>query len=160
MQAQDDAERGAGSFHRADKPKPHQPGEMFRRLDKDKDGVISLEEFAASPRISTLEKEKQEILFTRLDENGNGKLSPKEIHLNKKSDEARRKEFRELDTDDSRGLSFEEMSKGEFFSRLPEEKRREIFARMDTNGDGEVNRKDKPERPGLRGGKREPREEE
>ena len=56
-------------------------------------------------------------------------------------------EFRELDADKSGGLNFEEFSKGKFFGKLPEAKRRQIFARMDTDGSGEINADDRPKGP-------------
>ena len=52
-----------------------------------------------------------------------------------------------MDTDKSGGLSYEEMSNGKFFSQLPEEKRKQIFERMDTNGDGVITPEDKPKGP-------------
>lgn len=67
--------------------------------------------------------------------------------MRQESHERHMNELRKLDTDESGGLSFEELSKGEFFSRLPEEKRKEIFDRMDTNGDGQITPEDKPKDP-------------
>ncbi|MBG7607698.1 MAG: EF-hand domain-containing protein [Verrucomicrobia bacterium] len=122
-------------------------GEMFKRMDSDGDGMISKEEFFASPRLSRLPEEKLEGIFGRLDGDGDGALSKKEIHQIRKEGAERARGFRELDVDSSGGLNFDEFSEGKFFKKLPEEKRREIFGRLDTNGDGEISPKDKPDRP-------------
>lgn len=129
---------------------PFRGGEMFKRMDEDGDGLITKEEFFASPRLTRLPEKKREEIFARLDSDGNGSLDKREIHRIRKDDEKRAREFRELDADASGGLSFAEFSQGKFFKKLPEEKRREIFRRLDTDGDGEVSPKDKPERPRRR----------
>jgi Ca2+-binding EF-hand superfamily protein len=129
---------------------PHHggPEEMFKRMDKDGDGKISKREFFASPRMARLPEEKREEIFARLDRNGDGFLAAAEIRGMRHDAEQRAREgFRKLDTDNSGGLSFEEFSKGEFAIKLPEEKRRQIFDRMDTDGDGEITAADRPQGP-------------
>lgn len=124
---------------------------MFKSMDTNEDGLISKEEFFAAPRIAKLSEEKREKLFARFDRNGDGSISKQEMHeLRKESREQREREFRELDLNNSGGLDFEEFSKGKFFQRLPEEKRREIFERMDTNKDGEISPEDRPHRGGKK----------
>lgn len=119
---------------------------MFRRMDRDGDGKISKREFFASPRMERLPVEKREEIFARLDRDGDGFLTHREIMAMRHDAERRvRDGFRKLDTDNSGGLSFEEFSEGEFASKLPEEKRRQIFDRMDTDGDGEITAADRPE---------------
>jgi Ca2+-binding EF-hand superfamily protein len=56
----------------------------------------------------------------------------------------------ELDTDKSGGVSFEEFRKGRVFQKLPDEKQQAVFRRLDSDGDGQVTLKDKPERPFMR----------
>jgi Ca2+-binding EF-hand superfamily protein len=122
--------------------------ENFRRMDQDGDGKISKREFFASPRISLLPQEKREQIFTRLDRDGDGFLIRREIQPMRNHAERRVREgFKKLDTDKSGGLSFEEFSMGEFASKLPEDKRRQIFDRMDTDGDGQISSIDLPKRP-------------
>ena len=132
-------------------------GEMFKRMDKDRDGKITKDEFFAGPRLERLSEENRRKIFERLDRNDDGVLDREEIReIRKDGEERRRRELRELDKDGNGGLSFEEMSRGEFFGKLPEEKRRQIFKRMDTDGSGEINAEDRPKGPpGKRGGRRE-----
>lgn len=133
-------------------------GGMFEMLDKDKDGVLTAEEFFAGPRMANMPEEQRQKFFARIDSDGDGKITAEEIRNMQK--ESQEKHMRELDTDKSGGLSYEEMSKGKFFSKLPEEKRKQIFARMDTNGDGQITPEDKPKgprpHPAGRGGEDKP----
>jgi Ca2+-binding EF-hand superfamily protein len=132
------------------KMRPHHEGEgeMFGMLDKNNDKVITSEEFFAGPRMANMPQEQRDKLFARMDLDGDGKVTPEEIRkMRQESHEKHMREVRELDTDKSGGLSFEEMSLGKFFSQLPEEKRRQIFERMDTNGDGQITPEDKPQGP-------------
>lgn len=143
-------EDSPNSQERNGKMRPHHEGngDMFGMLDKDKDGVITSEEFFAGPRMVNVPEDQKEKIFSRIDTDGNGKITPEEIRkMRQESQEKHMREIRELDTDKSGGLSFEEMSKGRFFSQLPEEKRKQIFVRMDTNGDGQITPEDKPQGP-------------
>lgn len=127
------------------------PGEMFKRMDKDNDGIITKEEFFASPRLERLPEEKRDKLFSRLDSDGDGSVSREEIReMRKDAEDRAKREFRSLDKDGNGGLSFEEFSEGKFLSKLPEEKRRQIFERMDTDGSGEITAEDKPKGPPRR----------
>jgi len=127
------------------------PWEMFRRMDTDRDGNITREEFFASPRLQRLPEEKREGIFSRLDRDSDGMISKEEIRGMRQDAERRaRDEFRQLDENSSGGLDFAEFSKGEVFGKLPEEKRRQIFGRMDTDGSGEINAADRPEGPPRR----------
>ncbi|MES2981361.1 MAG: EF-hand domain-containing protein [Verrucomicrobiota bacterium] len=132
------------------KMRSHQEGDgdMFRMLDKNNDKVITSEEFFSGPRMGEMPQEQRDKLFARIDQDGDGKVTPEEIRkMRQESHEKHLREFRELDTDKSGGLSYEEMSLGKFFSQLPEEKRKQIFVRMDTNGDGQITPEDRPKGP-------------
>ena len=123
-------------------------GDLFGMMDKNQDGVITSEEFFAGPRMAKMPQEQRDKFFARMDSDGDGKVTPEEIRkMRQESHEKHMREIRELDTDQSGGLSFEEMSMGKFFSQLPEDKRKQIFARMDTNGDGQITPEDKPQGP-------------
>ncbi|MDP4625249.1 MAG: hypothetical protein NWT08_08945 [Akkermansiaceae bacterium] len=129
---------------------PHMapPGEMFLQMDTDKDGNISKAEFFAAPRLERLPEDKRALIFERLDGNSDGVVTRQEIF--KMRDDAERKAvdgFHKLDADGSGGLNFEEFSQGEFFGKLPEERRRQMFERMDTDGSGEITAEDRPKGP-------------
>jgi Ca2+-binding EF-hand superfamily protein len=57
------------------------------------------------------------------------------------------KRFWELDKDKSGTISLDEFQEGEFFKKLPVEKRENIFKRLDTNSDGVISPQDRPEPP-------------
>ena len=71
-----------GSSFAAEKPKGEKPKvspeEMFKKLDKNNDGFISLDEFVGKPKDEAMKaaKEKQ---FKAKDKDGDGKLSKEEF---------------------------------------------------------------------------------
>lgn len=58
----------------------------------------------------------------------------------------------ELDADKSGGVTFGEFKEGPLFKKLTPEKQQAVFRRLDTNGDGTITPKDKPEPPFRREG--------
>ena len=129
-------------------PRPF--GEVWKAADADHDGFISKEEFAAMPRIRNLPEEKRDHLFKRLDKDADGKLSRDELgRLGKPRDGQcpPRKRLWELDSDKSGGVSFEEFKKGPVIMKLSPEKQAALFHRLDTDGDGVITPKDRPEPP-------------
>ncbi|MES2920892.1 MAG: EF-hand domain-containing protein [Verrucomicrobiota bacterium] len=124
--------------------------EAWKLADTDHDGFISKAEFNAMPRIMNLPEEKRENLFKRLDKDADGKLSREELApLNKPRDgqDKPMKRLWELDADKSGGISLAEFKAGQLFMKLPPEKQQEVFRRLDTDGDGVITPKDKPEPP-------------
>lgn len=128
---------------------PHPCMEAWKAADRDGDGAISKEEFEAMPRIQNIPAEKRAILFQRLDKNGDGKLDREELGMMMRmhGEGAPMKRLWELDTDKSGGVSFEEFKAGQFFSKLDPERQKEVFKRLDTNGDGVISPNDRPEPP-------------
>jgi Ca2+-binding EF-hand superfamily protein len=139
------AEKGGDPRNRERKPEISPfggHGEMFKRMDTNKDGLISKREFFSSPRLASLPEDKRDEMFARLDTDNDGSISKKEIQTLRENGDKRAREFRELDLNRSGGLDFAEFSEGKFFKRLPEEKRRELFNRLDTDNNGEISPKD------------------
>ncbi|GAA5131687.1 hypothetical protein GCM10023212_43290 [Luteolibacter yonseiensis] len=139
-------------------PGPRPPfAETWKAADKDNDGFLSTAEFAAMPRIVNIPEEKRANIFKRLDKDGDGKLSREELgRFGKPHDKGDHpaKRFWELDSDKSGGISLEEFKAGEVFKKLPPEKQDTVFRRLDTDGDGVITPKDKPEPP-FRGPKKD-----
>jgi Ca2+-binding EF-hand superfamily protein len=122
----------------------------WKLADQNRDGFISLEEFQAMRRIKNLPEEKRVRLFKRLDKNGDGKLGRQELFRMMRppgTREERMQRLWELDKDRSGGVGFEEFIKGRFFAKLPPERQRELFKKLDTDGDGQITAKDRPEKP-------------
>jgi Ca2+-binding EF-hand superfamily protein len=123
--------------------------ETWKAADKDQDGFISSAEFASMPRIQNLPEEKRAGIFKRLDKDSDGKLGREELgrfgggpHDGKGP---HMKRLWELDADKSGGISLVEFKAGELFKKLPPEKQETVFRRLDTDGDGVITPKDKPQ---------------
>ncbi len=116
--------------------------------DTNNDGSISREEFDAMPRLANLPEEKRGNLFNRLDKDGDGKLTREELGRFGKPNDKHGPPMRrlwELDADKSGGISFEEFKVGALFQKLPADKQMTVFKRLDTDGDGVITPKDRPE---------------
>lgn len=126
--------------------------EAWKKADRDHDGFISRVEFDQMPRIQQLPEEKRSNLFRRLDKNGDGRLGRDELTRAPRPFEGGQpgpptQRFWELDVDRSGGVSFAEFQASQVFKKLPPERQREVFRRLDTNKDGTISPDDKPEPP-------------
>lgn len=122
--------------------------EIWKKADTDGDGSISLAEFSAMERPSRLPEEKRLEIFKRIDKNGDGKIGPDEMP---KGRPGGMPPLEQVDFDKDGRIVFSEFQKLGFVARLPEERQRAMFARMDRDGDGALTPKDRPE--GHRDGK-------
>lgn len=129
--------------------------EMWKKADTDGDGSISLAEFSAMERPGRLPEEKRAEIFKRIDKNGDGKIGPDEMPKGRPGPGM--PPLEEVDTNKDGKIVFEEFQKLGFVARLPEERQRALFARMDRDGDGALTPKDRPERDGRGKGKGERR---
>lgn len=143
------AERGQGPPH-------HRPkaAEFIGRLDLDKDGKLSREEFDKGDRVSDLEEEIRAKIFARLDKDDDGFITQKDLKKIPPPKNGRHEISRSDENKDGR-ISFEEFSKSPRLAKLPEERRKEMFAHFDRNGNGFLDPRDHPQdRPdGKRGGR-------
>jgi Ca2+-binding EF-hand superfamily protein len=124
--------------------------EAWKQADKDGDGFLSKEEFEAMPRIASLPEEKRPRVFKRLDKNNDGRLGRVELSrmgLPHDGQGPPMQRLWELDLDKSGGVSFDEFKTGEFYQKLPPERQEDIFRKLDTNRDGMLSPKDKPQPP-------------
>lgn len=131
--------------------------DAWKAADTDHDGILSKEEFAMMPRLQSLPEEKRNSLFQRLDKNQDGTLERKElarVARPHEGQESYRPRLWELDMDKSGGVSFEEFKTDPIFMKLDPEKQKAVFHRLDTNKDGVISPKDRPEAPFRRDGKK------
>lgn len=123
---------------------------MFQRLDADKSGKISKEEFEANPRLERASEEQKKNLFQRLDKNEDGQLERSELRPEKLP--IRR------DWSAEGPLTFEEFIVQPRVAKLPARAQKELFERMDRNGDGRIDKEDRRFREGGPEGGRQLRE--
>jgi Ca2+-binding EF-hand superfamily protein len=129
--------------------------DFWKFVDKNQDGFLTKAEFDMMPRIQGLPEEKRQSLFERLDKDGDGKIARDELGGMGKphdGDAPPMQRFWELDQDKSGGISLQEFKAGRVFQKLPPERQDELFQRLDTDRDGLITPKDKPEPPPKRDG--------
>ena len=141
----------------ADTPsrKPQEaPGQQFRNAwktaDINGDNALSLDEFSTLPRLKAIPEDKRSKLFQRLDKNTDNLLGFEEMRTMRAripDGQYRHKRLWQLDTDKSGNITWQEFTAGEMFQKLPPEKQRQLFDRLDTNTDGVICPKDRPQHP-------------
>ncbi len=168
-----DADGRLGRQEIARMGRPHDgKGAPMRRLwelDVDKSGGVSFEEFKQGPFFKKLTPEKQQVVFQRLDANGDGMITPKdkpEPSFRREGEpghqggpDGRRMEprqmIRQLDQNGDGSLSFEEFRSWPAVKHLTEDEQEDRFEAMDQNGDLKLAPDDfPPPAPGAEGQKR------
>jgi Ca2+-binding EF-hand superfamily protein len=128
-------------------------GERWKSADANADGMVSYEEFGNMPRIVALPEERRRAVFKRLDRNGDAMLQKVEIWKDPRMEtgsggkEMGRNQLWQLDADQSRSISYAEFSAGRMIAKLPEQRRKAMFDRLDTDHSGEISESDKPVHP-------------
>lgn len=115
--------------------------EMWKKADTNGDGFISLEEFGAMERTGRLPEEKRAEIFKRFDKNGDGKIGPDEMP---RRPQGGMPPLSQVDANKDGKIVFEEFRNLSFVTRLPEERQRALFERMDHDKDGSLTPKDRP----------------
>lgn len=128
------AQKGDWKKHRGDDDRLRRLEDFFSTFDTNEDGKVTLIEFRTGKRISQLEPLVSEKLFERLDKNSDGFLTVKELKL--MAPKRREGGLRAADLNNDRRISREEFDQHEPFANFSEEKREEMFTRLDTNSDG------------------------
>ena len=133
---------------------PPRPEAFLKAFDSNADGTVSRAEFDAGERTSTLSEETRDKIFQRLDKDSDGFISSKELKGMKP------KRGRDLlasaDQNGDQKISKDEFAAHPPFEKLTEERRSELFERLDRNSDGFLDGKDGG-RHGPRGWKLFPR---
>lgn len=124
--------------------------EIWKRADTDGDGFISLTEFGAMERIGQLPEEKRAEIFRRFDKNGDGKIGKDELP---QRPQGGMPPLAQVDADKDGRIVFEEFRNLSFVTRLPEDRQRALFERMDHDRDGALTPKDRPQGGPPRDGK-------
>lgn len=136
--------------------------EFIAKADTDKDGAVTPAEFAAMERVANLPEDKRDEIFRRFDKNGDGLI--KHDDMPPRGEPGRRPpiDLPKLDEDHDGSVSYEEFLKSEFVQKLPEDRQRKFFERLDRNSDGKLSPDDRPERGRGRRGRddkdRDPRD--
>lgn len=147
--AQEERPGDPGGERRPGRPAGPPDGGLMKAADTNGDKMVTREEFDALERISKLPEEKRDRLFKRLDRNGDGVIKQDELRMGRGPRPF--PPLRQLDKDGDKSISYEEFSAGEFASKMPEERRRKFFDKLDTNGDGKLSPEDRRGRRGPGG---------
>jgi Ca2+-binding EF-hand superfamily protein len=124
--------------------------EIWKKADTDGDGFISTAEFAAMERPGRLPEEKRQEIFKRFDKNSDGRIGMDEIPRQRPGGMP---PLEKADANKDGRIDFEEFKTLGFVARMPEDRQKGMFARMDTDGDGALTPKDRPKHDGRRDGR-------
>ncbi|MBT8044119.1 MAG: EF-hand domain-containing protein [Verrucomicrobiae bacterium] len=110
----------------------------FKKLDIDDDGALTLDEFSKCKHFAGQENNVVAGKFNRLDRNKNGKLEKFELKPPPGPRQRPDIDFAKFDKDSSGGLDFAEYSALPWMNRMPVERRKKLFARIDMDQDGQI----------------------
>lgn len=134
----------SGSRGKGD-PKQRSSAELIKRYDADDDGKLSRVEFDQGDRVKDLSPEIREKLFGRLDKDGDGFITRKDL-VEIPAPPGGRHGFGRADANKDGRISFAEFSEAPpRFSDLSPERMKAMFDRFDRNKDGFLDAKDHPD---------------
>ena len=135
--------------------RPEPPVQRLAELDADQSGSVSMDEFMAGPLASKLPPERIERIFQRLDQDGDGQITPSDRPPagpprrnrgpNGRGDRpgppekpARPMMFQSLDVDGDKWLTFDEFRAMPGIKNLGEDTQEDRFEALDQDGDGKI----------------------
>lgn len=119
--------------------RPAQQGpcsELFLRVDADKDGAIDLNEFSQHSRLERASEEQKNVLFSRLDKNGDGFIREDEVAF---PPDAPRPPNHFLKNGP---VSFDQFCQFKRISELSKDEQTLLFKRLDKNQDRTLTKED------------------
>jgi len=126
-------------------PKGGRPANGTKRGDLNNDGKISFAEFQEDPRMKDAKPERLAEMFKRMDRDGDSFLTPRDFPRPNRGPLFDRSLMEKLDVNKDQALSFEEWSKSPRIKDFSEERKREMFGRIDRNDDGKLDETDRGE---------------
>jgi Ca2+-binding EF-hand superfamily protein len=126
-------------------PQGGRPANGAKRGDLNNDGKISFTEFQKNPRMKDAKPERLAEMFKRMDRDGDGFLTPHDFPRPNRGTLFDRSLMEKLDENKDQALSFEEWSKSSRLKEFSEERKREMFDRIDRNDDGKLDEADRGE---------------
>ncbi len=135
------AQSKSSDRHRGEVRKgPPKPEEFLKAYDQNSDQKVSKEEFSTGERAGRLDPVIREKIFSRLDKDGDGFISIKE--LKSMAPKKRHHPLAKADTDQDGRISKKEFAVHAHFAKMPKERRDKTFARLDQNADGFLDKED------------------
>ncbi|NWK56092.1 EF-hand domain-containing protein [Verrucomicrobiaceae bacterium N1E253] len=116
----------------------------FDQHDTDKSGAIDYEEFSKISFFAKMEDAERRRMFRRLDRNQDQKIQKGEVKraMHGPGRGMPHLDIHKYDTNQSGGLDYSEYSSMPWVDRIPEERRKLLFERLDVDGDGEIKPED------------------
>ena len=110
----------------------------FAQIDSDNSGNLNLFEFSNALDFTDKPKDLTTRFFSKMDSNNDQVIERSELKWSNRLRTKPQIDFVKYDINQSGGLDFGEYSKLPLMSKCPEERRKQVFARIDTDSNGEI----------------------
>lgn len=110
----------------------------FAELDADKNGGLDLKEFSQCPQMAHKGEDVVSRIFARTDRNNNKRIERFELKWSGGPRARPPVDFAKYDSNTSGGLDFAEYSRLPLMGKVPEERRKKLFERIDADKSGEI----------------------